>query len=220
MAQAAVRKERRTASDKRIRILDGAEELFSEKDFDGTNVREIAAMADVPLSLVSYHFPTKMELFDAVIERRADEISGDRLAALKDAKSRKGSDLDIRDILDAYAAPFFRRSAHRNPGWRNYCQLIARVGTSRRWQPVVGKYYDATSEVFTDEIERLYPDTAPDVLHRGFYLVIGAMLLMCADTGRLAVMSGDRYREIRAEQLIAEFDTFVASGFHSLATPG
>ena len=58
-------------------------------------------------------------------------------------------------------------------------------------------------------------DLLADMVDRGHSVTV-----MCADTGRLAVMSGDRYREIRAEQLIAEFDTFVASGFHTLATPG
>ncbi|MEK9662947.1 MAG: TetR/AcrR family transcriptional regulator, partial [Alphaproteobacteria bacterium] len=128
----------------------------------GTNVRQIASAADVPLSLVSYHFPTKLELYEAVIARRADELSAVRIDALEAARAAKGAALDIRDVLGAYAVPFIDRSAHRSAGWRNYCQLIARVGTSRRWQPVVGKYFDATSEIFIAEIEALYPNSPPE----------------------------------------------------------
>jgi AcrR family transcriptional regulator len=217
MSEVSIRKVRNSASDKRIRILDAAEALFAEKDFDGTNVRKIATAAEVPLSLVSYHFPTKLELYEAVIARRADVISGERFAALEAARTEKGDALDIRDVLGAYAAPFIRRSTHRSSGWRNYCQLIARVGTSRRWQPIVGKYFDATSEVFTAELEALYPGTPPQKLHQGFYLMIGAMLLMCADTGRLVVMSGDHYTGSSPDEMVDEFLTFASSGFQALA---
>lgn len=218
MTATSARTKRKSASDKRVRILDGAEALFSEKDFDGTNVREIAAAANVPLSLVSYHFPTKIELFEAVIARRADELSDARIAALDGARAEKAEALEVRDVLGAYATPFIRRSAHRSSGWRNYCQLIARVGTSRRWQPIVGKYFDATSEAFTAELERLYPDVAPKHLHEGFYFMIGAMLWMCADTGRLGVMSGGRYSDPSPDAMVDEFLTFVSTGFEALTT--
>ena len=216
MATATARTARKSAADKRIRILDSAEALFAERDFDGTNVRQIAADAGVPLSLVSYHFPTKMELYEAVIARRADEISGDRLAALAQAKAEKGDALGIRDVLGAYAAPFIRRSAHRNTGWRHYCQLIARVGSSRRWQPLVGKYFDATSGAFTAELERLLPEVPPARVHKGFYFMLGAMLWICADTGRLGVMSGGRYADPAPDTMIDAFLTYAAGGFCAL----
>ena len=84
-------------------------------------------------------------------------MSEAHIEALETARTDKAAALDIRDVLGAYAGPFFRRSAQSSAGWRNYCQLIARVGTPRRWQPIVGKYFDATSEVFTAQLERLYP---------------------------------------------------------------
>lgn len=204
----------------REKILDGAEAVFSTKGFDASAVREIAAAASVPLSLVSYHFATKSELFEAVIARRAAAISDERLAALEAIKAERKGSHDIADILGAYVGPFIRRCTHRNPGWRNYAQLTARLGTSRRWQLIVSKHYDATGALFIAEIQALYPDSRREDLYKGFLYVVGAMLVMCADTGRMELISDGNYPDPPPDTMIGEFLTFAAAGFHALATSG
>ena len=47
--------------------------------------------------------------------------------------------------------------------------------------------------------------------------MIGAMLLMCADTGRLGVMSGGRYADPSPDEMVDEFLTFVSTRFEALA---
>src|SRR3546814_1942868 len=79
----------KTGTASRERILDGAEAVFAAKGFDAITVREIAAAASVPLGLVSYHFATKSDLFEAVIARRAPEISDDRIRALDAASTER-----------------------------------------------------------------------------------------------------------------------------------
>src|SRR3546814_14524109 len=56
----------KTGTASRERILDGAEAVFAAKGFDASTIREIAAAASVPLGLVSYHFATKSDLFEAI----------------------------------------------------------------------------------------------------------------------------------------------------------
>ncbi len=58
--------------DKRLHILETAEQLFAEKGFDGTSVRDIASRAHVNLAMISYYFGSKEKLFNALIEWRAD----------------------------------------------------------------------------------------------------------------------------------------------------
>ncbi len=50
-------------------ILAAAESVFAEHGFDGATMAEIAARAGVPKPNVHYYFPTKAELYRAVIER-------------------------------------------------------------------------------------------------------------------------------------------------------
>lgn len=57
-------------SDKREQLINAAEELFAEKGFDGTSVRDIAQKADVNLAMISYYFGSKEKLLLVLIEQR------------------------------------------------------------------------------------------------------------------------------------------------------
>jgi len=62
--------------DKRAHILTVAEQLFAEKGFDGTSVRDIAQLATVNLAMISYYFGSKEKLLEALIEDRAGYTIG------------------------------------------------------------------------------------------------------------------------------------------------
>lgn len=63
-------------SDKREHILNVAEELFAEKGFDGTSVRDIAQQAGVNLAMISYYFGSKEKLLESLIELRSGYVYG------------------------------------------------------------------------------------------------------------------------------------------------
>ena len=62
--------------DKRVHILDSAEQLFAEKGFDGTSVRDIAGHAGVNLAMISYYFGSKEKLLVALIAHRSSYTHG------------------------------------------------------------------------------------------------------------------------------------------------
>lgn len=55
----------------RNKILLAARELFEEKGFDSTTVREISAKANVNVALINYHFGSKETLLADLIEEMA-----------------------------------------------------------------------------------------------------------------------------------------------------
>lgn len=57
-----------TAKDTKKRILQVATRLFGEKGFDGTGIREICHEAHTNVSMISYYFGGKQELYNAIIE--------------------------------------------------------------------------------------------------------------------------------------------------------
>lgn len=59
-------------SDKQLKIMEVAEELFSEKGFEGTSVRDISDLAGVNLAMISYYFGSKDKLLEAVFSYRSD----------------------------------------------------------------------------------------------------------------------------------------------------
>jgi TetR/AcrR family transcriptional regulator len=56
------------------RILDAAQQTFSEKGFDGATTRQIASRANVPLGLLRYYFGDKLKLWQAAVDQAFGEI--------------------------------------------------------------------------------------------------------------------------------------------------
>lgn len=53
--------------DPKIRIKAAALELFGDKGFKGTTIRDICKQADVSLALVNYHFRSKYDLYEQIL---------------------------------------------------------------------------------------------------------------------------------------------------------
>ncbi|TMI93371.1 MAG: TetR/AcrR family transcriptional regulator [Bacteroidetes bacterium] len=62
-------------SEKQIQIMEAAEELFANKGFDGTSVRDIAEEAGVNLAMISYYFGSKEKLMESLFQYRGHYIT-------------------------------------------------------------------------------------------------------------------------------------------------
>ena len=58
------------ASDRRLQLIETALDFFSRKGFSGTTTKEIAAAAGVTEAIIFRHFPTKQDLYNAVLDHR------------------------------------------------------------------------------------------------------------------------------------------------------
>ena len=61
---------------KRETIIESAIKLFSDKGFEGTSVRQIAADAGVNVAMINYYFESKEKLFESVVEHRTSFLKG------------------------------------------------------------------------------------------------------------------------------------------------
>ena len=59
-----------TVSPSRGRILDAALDLMSEKGVAGASMRSLAGACDLNVATLYHHFPSKADVFRAVIEER------------------------------------------------------------------------------------------------------------------------------------------------------
>lgn len=57
------------AQERRDEILDAADELFSQKGFDGTSTNEILEKIGIARGTLYYHFKSKEDIMDALIKR-------------------------------------------------------------------------------------------------------------------------------------------------------
>ena len=90
----------RNSSETRETILTVAEALFAEGGYDGTSIRDIGQRAHVQAAVIGYHFGTKAELFDAVVERRGALLNATRLGLLEAAKKKSAESTDSAGSLD------------------------------------------------------------------------------------------------------------------------
>lgn len=82
-----------SAADRREQILDVATGLFAQQGFRGTTTRLIAERAAVNEALIFRHFPSKEELYWAVIERKIESAAP--LERLQENLEAGGEDLDV-----------------------------------------------------------------------------------------------------------------------------
>src|SRR5690349_12684177 len=92
--------------DTKEKILDTAEQLFSEQGYAATSLRQIIAKAEVNLAAIHYHFGSKEELLDELVHRKAEPVNDERLARLAQVeRAADGSAPNVEDILLAFFMP-------------------------------------------------------------------------------------------------------------------
>ncbi|WP_018755491.1 TetR/AcrR family transcriptional regulator [Paenibacillus terrigena] len=64
------------AEERRNEILDAADELFGQKGFDGTSTNDILEKVGIARGTLYYHFKSKEDIMDALIERYNVRILG------------------------------------------------------------------------------------------------------------------------------------------------
>ncbi|MCL1694488.1 MULTISPECIES: TetR/AcrR family transcriptional regulator [unclassified Lysinibacillus] len=69
-------KMRKEAMERRNEILDVADELFGQKGFDGTSTNDILEKVGIARGTLYYHFKSKEDIMDALIERYNAQILG------------------------------------------------------------------------------------------------------------------------------------------------
>lgn len=64
------------AEERRNEILDAANELFAQKGFDGTSTNDILEKVGIARGTLYYHFKSKEDIMDALIERYSVRLIG------------------------------------------------------------------------------------------------------------------------------------------------
>src|SRR5215216_5840788 len=87
-------------NDKQIQIMEAAEELFAEKGFAGTSVRDIAEVASVNLAMISYYFGSKDKLMEAMFKHKGEYYRVQLQNLIQD--DNKSSIQKIEKFIDDY----------------------------------------------------------------------------------------------------------------------
>jgi AcrR family transcriptional regulator len=158
---------------RRAAILRAAEKVFAQEGYDGATMRQIAAEADVKLSLVVYHFTSKLGLYVTIFESRqyVNEERLARLAAIPDL----GADDAVEQIVHAFADPVL--ALHDDPADIWFARLVMREASdpSSQQRPIIAELFDPMAREFIKALREALPGK-PDGFHHWAYLFsVGAL---------------------------------------------
>jgi AcrR family transcriptional regulator len=195
------------------RILGAAEELFAQYGFAGTSLRQVTSRADVNIAAVNYHFGSKENLVNEVFRRRMDEMSGRRLALLREAVARQPGELE--PILAAFVEPALALAQDRHGGGA-FIRVIARAYAEKNdgLRKFLSDRYGHVLREFAKAIAVCVPGLTKEELYWRLDFLAGALTYAMSDFGlikRPAGVGEAAHRQRAAQELIR----FAAAGFKS-----
>lgn len=99
----------------KARILEATDRLFGELGFDATSTRDIAERSGVNKALIHYHFGTKDDLLEVLLDGYYERLANELVAALG---SRTEPEEQALALLDAYADYLAQN--------RTFCSIVQR----------------------------------------------------------------------------------------------
>jgi AcrR family transcriptional regulator len=120
--------------DTRLALMRAAEQLFSQQGVDRVSLREIAiAAGQRNVSAATYHFGSKRELIEAILERHSLPVQDSWAPAfLQDPEHRLG----LHELLELLVRPMVAKIDDPDGG-RCYLELSAELVASRSF-PMMG----------------------------------------------------------------------------------
>jgi len=158
--------QRFAAEDRRQQILEVAKSIFSRKGYEGTTTREIATAAKVNEAIIFRHFPTKEELYWAVIDFscKSSDARGQMVERL-----RRGGDL--REVFHDLALEILNRRSRDQTLTRLlfFSALENHELSARFFDHYVAQFYETLASFVKEQIVAgKFRDIDPMVAARGF----------------------------------------------------
>ncbi|MDF2119400.1 CerR family C-terminal domain-containing protein [Roseiarcaceae bacterium H3SJ34-1] len=173
----------------RARIISAAEVLFAELGFDGASIRQIALAAKVPLALVSYHFGSKEGLYRAIFELRAPSIVEQRKTGLLLADAEKDPERRLELVVKALLIPMLK--LRREEKSARFGALLAREVSDPKSldRGIIRDMFDPVARAFIQAMREVLPDRTNAEINWAYQVMIGAMVHVMGDAGRIVRLS-------------------------------
>ena len=200
----------------RERILNAAEQLFSEQGISGTSLRAVTRAAGVNLASVHYYFGSKEALLDAVIDRRAKPVNAQRLLALETLMS-SGDSLEIEAILEAFVFPPLSAISVSSQQEQRLGRLTARIEAQppELVESLSRKHFGEVSSGFVEAMQKALPHLRKELVADRFRYAAGLFSFLFSGNFDLDTLP-DHPPQLRTlEQKLSEAICFIAAGMRA-----
>lgn len=183
---------------KKMVILRAAERVFAQDGYHGTTMRRIAAEAGVKLSLVVYHYTSKLALFVAIFEDR-QYVNEQRVAQLR-AIPDLGAEDAVEQIVAAFVDPVL--ALHNDPQDAWFAKLVLREAgdPSNQNRPVLKVLFDPMAREFIEAFREALPGK-PDGFYQWAYLFSVGALTQSASEDRVQNLTEKAFLEQKHDLL-------------------
>jgi AcrR family transcriptional regulator len=100
------------------KLLDAAENLFTERGFAATSIRDITVAAGCNIAAVNYHFRSKEALYREVFRRRLTELRELRILGIERAVQAAGRKATLEHVIRSFAEAFLEPFVDADRGAR------------------------------------------------------------------------------------------------------
>jgi AcrR family transcriptional regulator len=177
------------------RILETAIELFAERGFDQTSVRDITQAAEVNLAAINYHFGSRDQLIEAVAERYLTPLCDELDRQLDDYELIGTQTLSVELLIEALISAILKAVSRDQQGICLFMRLVSHAYLSA--DPLLRRYLDQRYQPRLMRFVELLKQQLPDISTSEFYwrchFVIGAAVLPLS---RHALLSGQEQQLI------------------------
>ena len=198
------------------RLLDAAEELFSDRGIDATSLRAVTSAAGANLASVNYHFESKDGLVRSVFLRRLEPLNNERLELLDALEvAAAGSPIELEAILDAWVMPALRMG--QSPEGKRFKRLLGRIYSEPgdSLQTLLRELFGEILQRFSAAIGRTLPELSAEELMWRVHFMLGAMIHTVADQPSIRAFSGGLCDPSDIEGVRRRLIDFVSAGLRS-----
>ena len=204
----------------RERILAVSERLFSTLGYDGVSMRQIGAEAEVPFALVTYHFQTKLGLYQAVFSRRISAFQDDRRTLLQQVVVEPDAYSTFLAIAAAFVGPMMK--LREMPEGAQLSQLLAReiFDPNEAGRGVVAAHLDPLAKLTIELLQEAAPQASRAEVARAYHFATGALVVNHASSERLKRISGLDEESLDAIGSTDQLVRFIAAGLFAALHSG
>ena len=167
------------------RILDAAEELFSQRGIEQVTLKEVAEHIGVHSSLLRYYVRDKQDLLDAVLKQRTPATSARRLAALTRYEHAHADTLTVEGLLHAYLDAELDATRRGDRGWRHFGALGARVTAPRAGdEALIDAHFDPVMLQLIRLLKKAQPACRTEDILWSCHFMSGALAITLAGVRR------------------------------------
>jgi AcrR family transcriptional regulator len=198
----------------KLKIIDAAEALFAEHGFSETSLRQITKKAEVNLASVNYHFGSKKELIQAVVERYLKILVPNIARELTNLR-RKNPTPELEEVFCMFIQPILSLDKERKNGTSILLQLLGRGYTDAqghlRW--FFETHYGKELGGFVALVHQAQPGLSASEIFWRLHFTLGAIVFTMASSDALiAISNADLNEKITIKGVIDRLIPYIAAG--------